>query len=548
MDIDKKYIDKIDKKLKLYIKDINTFKTTLRNHNAYIAGGFLLSAIAVDKFETNDLDIYVSALNFDSLIDTLNIIPNCDKLYFRNLADAEGNFYFEKYDTDKNCKFIIASEYDHSFFKKNNIKLKISINCSGSKFLKIDIMVINAGVPVLDVIKNFDLTCCQLWYNGSEFNGTHLADINKKKAYLNEGYASSLLNNNFFIKNRMEKYTDRGFTIEIPIHKYEIPEKEKSIKDIQKFVVKVVINYYIMYLHYLISLNRDRNIAIKYLNIFDNTDNRTIKCKKMCLLEIKLKKINNVIDKAIYLIYNTLLKYCNSFNSFSINELENNTILYFGTDYKFVLNTILKFFTDVITIVEDSSKINRMNKIIDKMKQILSKNTKPLTTFKNYVTSKYNLPFDKKIESCKINVIEIQDSIQEHLESDKNNICIIGITENNKVDSNAINFTNIDYLSIYLRDMNSNWFYKCNEDVIDIAYVKIPLISNIYVPYYELYDIIQNRNKCQILFYKSPITYIVNTFLYHPNNIEVTDKVVSADHCQNGSSITTFKLYKKSKY
>ena len=61
MDIDKKYIDKIDKKLQLYIKDITTFKTTLRNHNAYIAGGFLLSAIAVDKFETNDLDIYVSA-------------------------------------------------------------------------------------------------------------------------------------------------------------------------------------------------------------------------------------------------------------------------------------------------------------------------------------------------------------------------------------------------------------------------------------------------------------------------------------------------------
>ena len=91
------YKSKIDKKLENHINDVKHFKETLYKNNAYIAGGFLLSAITDNSFETSDIDIYVSALNFDSLIDTLdkweesNIIPNFSRstIIFKQFSDKE---------------------------------------------------------------------------------------------------------------------------------------------------------------------------------------------------------------------------------------------------------------------------------------------------------------------------------------------------------------------------------------------------------------------------------------------------------------------------
>ena len=77
-------------------------------------------------------------------------------------------------------------------------------------------MIVNNTKKILDVLSNFDLTCCQLWYNGRSFGGTHIKDSLKKKTFLNEDYIKALINNNLFIINRLDKYTRRGFTITIP--------------------------------------------------------------------------------------------------------------------------------------------------------------------------------------------------------------------------------------------------------------------------------------------------------------------------------------------
>lgn len=60
---------------------------------------------------------------------------------------------------------------------------------------------------LLNFINNFDLTCCQLWYNGFEFNGSRLEDI-KQKAYLNEDYMGFylvILKHIHILKNNIDK-------------------------------------------------------------------------------------------------------------------------------------------------------------------------------------------------------------------------------------------------------------------------------------------------------------------------------------------------------
>ena len=57
------YTNNVDKKLKKYVKDVTYLKKVLYDHEAYIAGGFILSAIT-DSFVSSDIDIYVNEKNF----------------------------------------------------------------------------------------------------------------------------------------------------------------------------------------------------------------------------------------------------------------------------------------------------------------------------------------------------------------------------------------------------------------------------------------------------------------------------------------------------
>ena len=70
------YKSKIDDKLKVFLNtDLNYFKKILLKNEAYIAGGFLLSAIT-NSFETSDIDIYINEINFNTFIKDLKKLNN----------------------------------------------------------------------------------------------------------------------------------------------------------------------------------------------------------------------------------------------------------------------------------------------------------------------------------------------------------------------------------------------------------------------------------------------------------------------------------------
>tara|TARA_Y100000389_G_scaffold107577_1_gene104572 strand:+ start:8191 stop:10398 length:2208 start_codon:yes stop_codon:yes gene_type:complete len=429
---------KIDKKLESYL-DLNKndkllLKDILFKNNAYIAGGFVLSAIT-DSFETSDIDIYINEINFNRFINDLKKLNNFKFNVYNKLSESYFNYIHQnniedplidttniikeqfcstsnneftnisRYEADyraiNTCNFVISSEYDLSFFKKNGIKFKIEIFINDKRC---DIMIINKDRNLLDVVSNFDLTCCQLWYDGFKMDGTHLKDISNKITYLNPDYLESLLDNNEFIINRIGKYKSRGYKIHIPKinlcksrtierlttlsgYKNESFIKKNKlykIENLEAFAVKLIIDYIkrdLLYLISLLHLNYDVH-SFKYilnvdgyiygmrypiksyqkyqkkLKIFKNqNENITyilgklheyidkLECNNICYLDIELNKIKNKNITQSYVIFETLVNYFNAFKNFTFNELVSNTYFYFGISINYVVNYFINIFT-----------------------------------------------------------------------------------------------------------------------------------------------------------------------------------------------------------
>jgi hypothetical protein len=112
-----------------------------------------------------------------------------------------------------------ATFYCLSFLRRNGIRsvqtfYKAGVN--GARLGKhvMDIMAVRNSRSPLDVVQNFDLTFCQIWYDGESVWATHPEHIRNKRGYLQKDYVSLLVEGNRFLKSRMEKYIKRGFIIQ----------------------------------------------------------------------------------------------------------------------------------------------------------------------------------------------------------------------------------------------------------------------------------------------------------------------------------------------
>jgi hypothetical protein len=199
-------------------------KDCLHDHEAVIAGGFL-TCLYLSK-EQQDIDMYVS---IDKLVDDKDV-SIIDKL-------VEAGYDIVK------CH--MAPMYDQSFLQKNNIVTRFRFypqqQNDGIRKKDIDLMIV--GNPkglvhitmnspdnvsssismqknVYDVVTNFDLTCCEMWYNGDYImtKKGNVERMNNMIAYLNDEYVESLIiHSNTFIKDRLAKYMRRGFNISFKI-------------------------------------------------------------------------------------------------------------------------------------------------------------------------------------------------------------------------------------------------------------------------------------------------------------------------------------------
>ena len=175
----------------------------LQECGAVIAGGSILksvvawnpepAAVAGASVDTpNDMDIYVPIRTVSRFIDRM--FTATDPMF------AVGTY-----------SVITANRYCTSFLRKNGIRrvhtFKLPENAT------IDIMSIRNRRTPQQVVTNFDLTFCQVWYDGAKVYTTHLDDIRTKRGSLQEDYIQNLRDANIFIRNRIKKYIARGFTV-----------------------------------------------------------------------------------------------------------------------------------------------------------------------------------------------------------------------------------------------------------------------------------------------------------------------------------------------
>ena len=176
---------------------------------AIIAGGSILRAVSPwnadvpglrgnrprPSPEVNDLDIYVPVRMTPRLI---------DGLYTGREALLESRKY----------KVLPASSYCESFLRKNGIR-RVHTFVNGVGETPTDIMSVRHRRSVQQVVTNFDLTICQIWYDGAHVYASHPQDIRDKRATLQSDYVVALMRGNPYIRKRLDKYMKRGFSISV---------------------------------------------------------------------------------------------------------------------------------------------------------------------------------------------------------------------------------------------------------------------------------------------------------------------------------------------
>lgn len=162
------------------------FVTALKESKAVIAGGFALNAL-LGTLTTGDVDVYVNAAWLQPILTFL----------------VKNTMYLH-------CHQV--SPYSTSFMKRNGIVSRLSFR---SKTKSIDLMILHSRTPV-ECASNFDLTCCQVWFDGDEVNGTHLEETKERRASITPEYLTSFLEGNRFTRARVQKYSQRGFAVSIP--------------------------------------------------------------------------------------------------------------------------------------------------------------------------------------------------------------------------------------------------------------------------------------------------------------------------------------------
>lgn len=183
---------------------------------AVLAGGSILQVIAKYEATRLDLDFYCPTKHIPTFINT-----------FTEPRTAGSIALFD------NCSMTTqaASFYCSSFLRKNGIRkiyrlsridndspeaIAVPRLRRAKEFAQmIDIMSVRNARNVTDVVQNFDLTFCQVWYDGESIWATHPTDITERKGVLQKDYSNLFIRGNAFLRKRVQKYKDRGFAISL---------------------------------------------------------------------------------------------------------------------------------------------------------------------------------------------------------------------------------------------------------------------------------------------------------------------------------------------
>lgn len=215
----------------------NLFNALIETRSC-IAGGSLLSYINDEPL--NDIDVYVPTNQYIRFL----------KKMTENLEPSH------KIDVLTTVDKNLVPKYDGSFFKKNKIRIKytFTIKSVNRKTINVDVMLIDTDF--IEVVTNFDLTFCEVFFDGKKLYTTsaeNLKDIRSKKGILKPDYHESYYDQNAFIHGRLLKYQNRGYDISIEGNRKTIikpckyKNRKKTIEHEEEYIVKLLIELLFFY-------------------------------------------------------------------------------------------------------------------------------------------------------------------------------------------------------------------------------------------------------------------------------------------------------------
>lgn len=178
---------------------------------AVISGGFILRALGrfndtiqeARHSSTTDIDIYVPCKHLYTLYSQL--VP----VFQAETVNVYGSsFYCRSFLRRNGIRSVHKFEKEATDYTSYPYKTKVPLGVG-----EMDIMAVRNARAVTDVVQNFDLTFCQVWYDGTAVMATHPQHLDARVGYLQGDYVQTYLNGNFFLRNRMRKYMERGFDV-----------------------------------------------------------------------------------------------------------------------------------------------------------------------------------------------------------------------------------------------------------------------------------------------------------------------------------------------
>jgi hypothetical protein len=495
----------------------NKLNQYIKDSNAIIAGGAVLAAYSNDI--VNDLDIYIH------VSDAINFVNNLTNDGTYEIS-VRGNY--------------LRPSYDQSFFRKNNILARFSFEhnvfreivrrqTEVIRFPVIDVMIIPDEIPLLNVVTNFDLSFCEIWYDGYYVKAVDAKGVLTKTGTLKKDYTDKLLLDlNTFTVKRLKKYIKKGYVIsydsEKPINTFE--KQKKSILSPEEWVVHKLYNWIVFSIRVNNKLDSVRILCTYPLPKYTLTEFRRIlpDLVRKTLSPSFLIGIKNVKDIYIKILF---------------------------------LAGVKKYPPDFFRHVE-----NTLNITMEDIDEYETRHVEVsfLDTYNHNEYRRGNGPTQSDIDAFEFDeaddidesTIDIAVDIQSHL-NEMNTLLFVN--KDTDLDYDIISYSKDDIEDIVFN--KNNWFYECTgsrsrwedesnglyDKQIDVygetPYVRIPIGSDSgYIPLIQLKKLLQSYDK---IYYVYKDYFMSHTIDYLRSWGGYPDRR-STNHCQNGSSIQSLTL------
>jgi hypothetical protein len=481
----------------------NKLNEYIKDSNAIVAGGAVLAAYSDDV--VNDLDIYI---HVSKTVDFVNKLID-DGTYALAL---EGNY--------------LRPSYDQSFFRKNNILARFSLNTvERAKFPAIDIMIIPDEIPLLNVVTNFDLSFCEIWYDGYYVKAVDAKGVLTKTGTLKKDYTDKLLVDlNRFTVKRLKKYIKKGYIIsydsEKPINTFE--KETKSILSPEEWVVHKLYNWIVFSIR---ANNRIDSVRILC----------TYPLPKYTLKEFR-RILPDLVRKTITPSFLIGIK--------NIKDIYMKILLHAG---------VKKYPPDFFRHVE-----NTLNITMEDIDEYETRHIEVSYINPHINHGRGNGPTQSDIDRFEFDeaddidesTIDIALDIQSYL-NEMNTLLFVN--KDTDLDYNIISYSKDEIQDIVFN--KNNWFYECtgsrsrwvdkssglyDKQIYvygDTPYVRIPIGSDSgYIPIIQLKKLLQSDDK---IYYVYKDYFMSHTIDYLGSWGGYPDRR-STNHCQNGSSIRCY--------